>query len=97
MRVGPFGERSKCRSKRITIEIEETEETKTGKPARTSIDVVVVNWNTSSQAVQAARGYASSDAVETRVFVFDNDSLPEEAEILTSRIGTSVSGPPRIR
>jgi N-acetylglucosaminyl-diphospho-decaprenol L-rhamnosyltransferase len=70
-----------------TIEKERARENNTGEPAQTSVDVVVVNWNTSSEAVQAARGYASSDAVKTRVFVFDNDSLPEQVEILRSASG----------
>lgn len=48
---------------------------------------MIVNWNTSAQAVQAARDYASSTGVSTRVFIVDNDSLDDQKKILRDGAG----------
>lgn len=48
------------------------------------IDVAIINWNTATEAVEAARAYAHSEGVDVRVTVFDNDSDPEEKQLLRS-------------
>ena len=42
------------------------------------IDVAIINWNTATEAIEAARAYAHSEGVDVRVTVFDNDSGFEE-------------------
>ena len=54
---------------------------------RPAIDVVVVSWNTSDQAIGAARGFAASTDVDVRVYVVDNDSLPEQRQMLVDGSG----------
>jgi N-acetylglucosaminyl-diphospho-decaprenol L-rhamnosyltransferase len=51
------------------------------------IDVVIVSWNTSDQAIQAANAFASSSDVDAHVYVVDNDSLPHERQRLVDRSG----------
>jgi N-acetylglucosaminyl-diphospho-decaprenol L-rhamnosyltransferase len=53
---------------------------RTGPPI--AIDVAIVNWNTAEAALAAARGYLASDGVEARVTIVDNDSRPEQQQIL---------------
>ncbi|MFP5387965.1 MAG: glycosyltransferase family 2 protein [Thermoleophilia bacterium] len=50
--------------------------------ARTTIDVVIVNWNTAEAAIEAAEAYLRSDSVEARVTVADNASAPEQRRLL---------------
>jgi N-acetylglucosaminyl-diphospho-decaprenol L-rhamnosyltransferase len=50
--------------------------------AKTAIDVVIVNWNTAEAAIEAAKAYLRSDAVEARVTVADNASQPEQRRLL---------------
>jgi N-acetylglucosaminyl-diphospho-decaprenol L-rhamnosyltransferase len=47
-----------------------------------AVDVAIVNWNTAEAALGAARAYAASSGVEARVTIVDNDSLPEQVELL---------------
>jgi N-acetylglucosaminyl-diphospho-decaprenol L-rhamnosyltransferase len=47
-----------------------------------AIDVAIVNWNTAEAALAAARAYLGSEGVEARVTIVDNDSLPEQRELL---------------
>lgn len=47
-----------------------------------AIDVAIVNWNTAEAALAAARAYLASESVEARVAIVDNDSRPEQQEIL---------------
>jgi GT2 family glycosyltransferase len=51
------------------------------------VDVAIVNWNTSDQAVQAAGGYAASTGVAAKVMVVDNDSLEVQKQILREQSG----------
>lgn len=50
--------------------------------SRKTVDVAIVNWNTASSAIAAARAYAASPGVEARVAVADNDSEPAQKELL---------------
>jgi len=47
-----------------------------------AIDVAIVNWNTAEAALAAARAYLASEGVEARVTIVDNDSRPEQRELL---------------
>jgi len=47
-----------------------------------AVDVAIVNWNTAAAALDAARAYLASEGVEARVTIVDNDSRPEEQEVL---------------
>jgi GT2 family glycosyltransferase len=47
-----------------------------------AIDVAIVNWNTAPAALAAARAYLASTGVETAVTIVDNDSRPEQRELL---------------
>src|SRR6188768_26886 len=47
-----------------------------------AIDVAIVNWNTAEAALAAARAYLVSEAVDVRVTIVDNDSRPEQGELL---------------
>src|SRR4051812_13162570 len=47
-----------------------------------AIDVAIVNWNTAEAAIAAARAYLASEGVEVTVTIVDNDSLPEQRELL---------------
>lgn len=47
-----------------------------------AIDVAIVNWNTAEAALAAARAYLASTGVEARVTIVDNDSRPEQRELL---------------
>ncbi len=47
-----------------------------------AIDVAIVNWNTAAAALAAARAYLASDRVDARVTIVDNDSRPEQRELL---------------
>ena len=47
-----------------------------------AVDVAIVNWNTAEAALQAARAYLASDGVEPRVTIVDNDSRPEQRQLL---------------
>jgi N-acetylglucosaminyl-diphospho-decaprenol L-rhamnosyltransferase len=52
-----------------------------GAPSST-IDVAIVNWNTSEAALAAADAYLASDGVEVRVTIADNASRPEQRLLL---------------
>lgn len=56
-------------------------ETTAGDRAGT-VDVVIVNWNTSTAALAAAEAYAASEGVEVRVVIFDNASEADQRLIL---------------
>jgi len=43
-----------------------------------TVDIAIINWNTSRQAVEAARAFARSEGVEVQVRVLDNASTPEQ-------------------
>jgi N-acetylglucosaminyl-diphospho-decaprenol L-rhamnosyltransferase len=47
-----------------------------------AIDVAIVNWNTAEAALAAADAYLASDGVEVSVTIVDNDSRPEQRELL---------------
>lgn len=47
-----------------------------------AIDVAIVNWNTAEAAIAAAGSYLASDGVEVKVTIIDNDSRPEQRELL---------------
>lgn len=47
-----------------------------------TVDVAIVNWNTSRAAVDAAHSYLRSDNIETNVTIFDNASEPDQRVIL---------------
>jgi N-acetylglucosaminyl-diphospho-decaprenol L-rhamnosyltransferase len=47
-----------------------------------AIDVAIVNWNTAEAALAAARAYLASEGVEARVTIVDNDSRPEQRQLL---------------
>ncbi|HKT82954.1 MAG TPA: glycosyltransferase, partial [Solirubrobacterales bacterium] len=47
-----------------------------------AIDVAIVNWNTAEAALAAARAYLASEGVEARVTIVDNDSRPEQQQVL---------------
>ncbi len=47
-----------------------------------TIDVAIVNWNTAAPALDAARAYRASDGVQAHVTIVDNDSRPEQRDLL---------------
>jgi N-acetylglucosaminyl-diphospho-decaprenol L-rhamnosyltransferase len=47
-----------------------------------AIDVAIVNWNTAAAALGAARAYLASEGVDVKVTIVDNDSRPEQRELL---------------
>jgi GT2 family glycosyltransferase len=47
-----------------------------------AIDVAIVNWNTAEAALAAARAYSASRGVEAAVTIVDNDSRPQQRELL---------------
>ncbi|HVY79130.1 MAG TPA: glycosyltransferase [Solirubrobacterales bacterium] len=47
-----------------------------------AIDVAIVNWNTAEAALAAARAYRASEGVDARVTIVDNDSRPEQRQLL---------------
>jgi N-acetylglucosaminyl-diphospho-decaprenol L-rhamnosyltransferase len=47
-----------------------------------AIDVAIVNWNTAEAAIAAAHAYLASEGVEAKVTIVDNDSRPEQRELL---------------
>jgi N-acetylglucosaminyl-diphospho-decaprenol L-rhamnosyltransferase len=49
-----------------------------------AIDVAIVNWNTAEAALAAARAYLASEDVDVQVTIVDNDSRPEQRELLRS-------------
>jgi N-acetylglucosaminyl-diphospho-decaprenol L-rhamnosyltransferase len=55
-----------------------------------AIDVAIVNWNTAEAALAAAGAYLASDGVDARVTIVDNDSRPEQRELLRSGCPESV-------
>lgn len=52
----------------------------------TGVDVVIVNWNTAQRAIEAAVAFAGSSDVTPRIFIVDNDSSPDQRNVL--RAGT---------
>ena len=48
----------------------------------TAVDVAIVNWNTSQAALAAVRAYLASKGIEVSVTIVDNDSRPEQRELL---------------
>lgn len=49
---------------------------------RPAIDVAIVNWNTAAAALGAARAYRASAGADARVTIVDNDSRPEQRQLL---------------
>jgi N-acetylglucosaminyl-diphospho-decaprenol L-rhamnosyltransferase len=47
-----------------------------------AIDVAIVNWNTAEAALAAASAYLASEGVDARVTIVDNDSRPEQRQLL---------------
>ncbi len=47
-----------------------------------AIDVAIVNWNTAEAAIAAAHAYLASAGVEVKVTIIDNDSRPEQRQLL---------------
>ncbi len=47
-----------------------------------AIDVAIVNWNTAEAAIAAARAYLASQGVDVNVTIVDNDSRPEQRDLL---------------
>ena len=47
-----------------------------------AIDVAIVNWNTAAAAMGAARAYLASESVDAKVTIVDNDSRPEQRQLL---------------
>lgn len=47
-----------------------------------AIDVAIVNWNTAEAAIAAARAYLASAGVDVSVTIVDNDSRPEQRQLL---------------
>jgi len=47
-----------------------------------AIDVAIVNWNTAEAALAAAGAYLASQGVSATVTIVDNDSRPEQRELL---------------
>jgi N-acetylglucosaminyl-diphospho-decaprenol L-rhamnosyltransferase len=47
-----------------------------------AIDVAIVNWNTAEAALAAARAYLASEGAKVKVTIVDNDSRPEQRELL---------------
>jgi N-acetylglucosaminyl-diphospho-decaprenol L-rhamnosyltransferase len=47
-----------------------------------AIDVAIVNWNTAEAALAAARAYLASESVDVQVTIVDNDSRPEQRQLL---------------
>lgn len=47
-----------------------------------AIDVAIVNWNTAKATIAAARAYLASEDAEVKVTIVDNDSRPEQRELL---------------
>jgi N-acetylglucosaminyl-diphospho-decaprenol L-rhamnosyltransferase len=46
------------------------------------IDVAIINWNTAPAAVAAAAAFSASECVAAQVRVVDNDSRPEQRQLL---------------
>ena len=46
------------------------------------INVAVINWNTASSALEAARSFVKSDGLDARVTIIDNLSKPDQRELL---------------
>ena len=55
-----------------------------------AVDVVIVNWNTSRDALRAASAFISSEDAEARVTIHDNASEPSEQELLKQGAGPGV-------
>lgn len=51
-------------------------------PRRPAIDVAIVNWNTATAALAAAEAYRASAGADVRVTIVDNDSRPEQRQLL---------------
>ncbi len=49
---------------------------------RPAIDVAIVNWNTAAAALAAAKAYLASEEADARVTIVDNDSRPEQRQLL---------------
>lgn len=47
-----------------------------------AIDVAIVNWNTAAAALAAADAYLASQGVSATVTIVDNDSRPEQRDLL---------------
>jgi GT2 family glycosyltransferase len=47
-----------------------------------AIDVAIVNWNTAEAALAAARAYLASEGTVVTVTIVDNDSRPEQRQLL---------------
>lgn len=51
-----------------------------------TIDVAIVNWNTTEAALAGARAYRDSESVSVSVTIADNDSRPEQRRLLEERL-----------
>jgi N-acetylglucosaminyl-diphospho-decaprenol L-rhamnosyltransferase len=47
-----------------------------------AVDVAIVNWNTAEAALSAASAYLASEGAEARVTIVDNNSRPEQRDLL---------------
>jgi N-acetylglucosaminyl-diphospho-decaprenol L-rhamnosyltransferase len=47
-----------------------------------AIDIAIVNWNTAAAALVAASAYRASEGVTAQVTIVDNDSRPEQRQLL---------------
>ncbi|CAN5553444.1 glycosyltransferase family 2 protein [soil metagenome] len=59
-----------------------------GGPSEPSVDVAIVNWNTSQAAIGAALGFEASEGVEARPTIADNASQPGERAVLEAQAGS---------
>lgn len=57
--------------------------------ARPSVAVVIVNWNTSEEALDSAAAYAASEGVRVEVTIADNASEPSQRELLQEHGGSA--------
>lgn len=64
-------------------ELESDDGLPVGRPP-IGVDVVIINWNTAHRALETAAGFAASSDVDTKIFIVDNDSLPEQQALLRS-------------
>jgi N-acetylglucosaminyl-diphospho-decaprenol L-rhamnosyltransferase len=56
--------------------------TEPAAPSPSAVDVAIVNWNTAEAALGAAAAYLCSEGVRARVTIVDNDSRPEQRQLL---------------
>lgn len=54
------------------------------------VDVAIVSWNTGAAAAEAAACFMSSRGIQSRVVVVDNDSAPQDRELLKATLQSGV-------